>query len=330
MKRNGAWVSRTLRCTGVICSIAAVAPGALRSQEVPADAAVQNQWFTGSLEAPSPALPKAGMLAIEPYFIDTSNTGAYNDDLRHYFVADNTRQVESVTVFKYAITDRLSIEALPTVSRSWNTQTAYTGLGDLPTELEYRFNDENSRTGAPSVTAALGITLPTGQYQRLRNPLDGQGSGAYMAKEGLLFQSLFDGPDHHPIRLRFYAAAYEALRNVTLRDISVYGTSSGFQGHVAPGIAEEAGIGGGIGLDQSWVLALDLVGNHGAGFDLRGRDTDGLVDFRGANSSSVSVAPAVEYNWSGSMGIIAGVEFSAAGRNTPSYIAPQIALAMAF
>jgi hypothetical protein len=38
----------------------------------------------------------------------------------------------------------------------------------------------------------------------------------------------------------------------------------------------------------------------------------------------------VEYNWSDNVGVIAGVEFSAAGRNTSSYVAPQIALAMAF
>jgi hypothetical protein len=172
--------------------------------------------------------------------------------------------------------------------------------------------------------------LLTGQYQRLRNPLDGQGSGAYTVKEGLLFQSLFDGPGDHPIRLRFYAAAYEALSNVSLRDISVYRTSNGFRGHVAPGIAEQAGIGGGIALNQRWVLALNLVGNHGTGFQLRGTGTGGLVNVSGPNSSSVSVAPAVEYNWSGNIGVIAGVEISAAGRNTPSYIAPQIALSMAF
>ena len=56
----------------------------------------------------------------------------------------------------------------------------------------------------------------------------------------------------------------------------------------------------------------------------------GVVNLSGPNSSSVSVAPAVEYNWSGSRSIIAGLDFSAAGRNTPSYIAPPIALAMAF
>jgi hypothetical protein len=46
--------------------------------------AAPNQWFTGSLEAPSPALPKAGMLALEPYFIYQTDTGMYGNDGTHH------------------------------------------------------------------------------------------------------------------------------------------------------------------------------------------------------------------------------------------------------
>lgn len=327
-------ISRSVRMRWICCFgvlLAAITPRAVLAQVVPGDAAVQAQWFTGSLEAPSPALPKEGILAIEPYVIYTNNTGAYDDGMRHYPVSNDVSQVESVTVLKYGITDRLSVEALPTFSRSWNDETSFIGFGDLPVELEYRFNDENNRTGAPSVTAALGISLPIGQYQRLRTPLSGQGSGAYLLKEGLLFQSLFDTPDHHPMRFRVYGAVFEPLGDVSVEGISVYGTTFGTRGHVSPGLSEQAGIGGGYAIDQRWVLALDLVGNHAAGYDLHGSTaTSSSFHAIGANSSSVSLAPAVEYNWSGNMGVIFGVEFSAAGRNTSSYVAPQVALSMAF
>jgi hypothetical protein len=314
---------------GVLTGLAGSCVG--YAQEVPGDAAVQSQWFTGSLEAPSPALPKAGILALEPYAIYTNNTGAYGNGWRHYAVPNDVSSFESVTVFKYGLTDRLSVEALPTVVRTSSNHASTTGFGDLPTELEYRFNDENNRTGAPSVTAALGVSLPTGRYEHLNTPLAGLGSGAYTLKEGLLFQSLFDTADHHPVRLRFYGAVFESLGNVSVQDVSVYGTALAFRGHVAPGVAEELGIGGGYALDQRWVLALDLVGNNAAGFNLHGTQASGsVVHVSGTTSSSVSFAPAVEYNWSGNIGVIAGIEFSAAGRNTSSYVAPQIALAMAF
>jgi hypothetical protein len=322
----------TLRWSWAVALLAATAtPAALLAQVVPGDAAVQAQWFTGSLEAPSPALPKAGMLAVEPYVVYTSNTGAYGDGWRHYAVANDVDSVQSLTVLKYALTDRLTIEALPSFAHAWNGQASATGLGDLPTEFEYRFNDENNRTGAPSVTAELGLSFPSGQYQRLSSALAGLGSGAYTLKEGLLFQSLFDTADHHPVRLRFYGALFEALHDVALTDISVYGTSAGFRGHVAPASSGELGVGAGYALDERWVLAFDLVGNHAAASDPRGTDATGaVVHVSGSASSSVALAPAVEYNWSGNIGVIAGAEFSAGGRNTASYVAPQIALSMAF
>ena len=44
----------------ISCGVAQTAS----AQEVPGDAAVQNQWFTGTLEAPSPALPEARRSSI--------------------------------------------------------------------------------------------------------------------------------------------------------------------------------------------------------------------------------------------------------------------------
>ena len=42
------------------------------------DQAVREQWFTGSLEAPSPALSKAGAFEMEPYGLINATTGAYD------------------------------------------------------------------------------------------------------------------------------------------------------------------------------------------------------------------------------------------------------------
>ncbi|MEP7246443.1 MAG: hypothetical protein ABI885_22570 [Gammaproteobacteria bacterium] len=299
--------------------------------QVAGDAAVQAQWFTGSLAAPSPALPKAGLLAIEPYVVYEDNTGVYDNSGRSHSSRNDVRQDDSVTVFKYGITNRLSIEALPSWARVWKDQTRATGVGDLPMELEYRFNDENNRTGFPSVTAVVGVTLPLGHYDRLKSPLDGLGSGAYTIKEGILLQSLFDTWGHHPMRWRFYGAAFEPSSEVSVTDTSVYGTTQGFRGRGMPGFSSEFGVGAGYGLDQRWVLAFDFVQKFSDGSRIRGIDASGSsVNTTAAHSARTSVAPAVEYNFSGRIGVIAGVEFSVAGRNTASYVAPQIALSMAF
>lgn len=300
------------------------------AQEVAGDAAVQNQWFTGTLEAPSPALPKAGIIEVEPYVIWSRNHGSY-DDSGTYHSAPDVDVLTSVTAIKLGLTDRISIQALPSVSHVANRASRYTGLGDLPIEVEYRFNDENNKTGFPSVTAAVGLTLPTGKYDRLQTPLSGFGSGAYSLKQQILLQSLFDTRGGHPMRFRVYAAAYEPIGKTSVTDISGYGTSLGFHGHVQPGFSAILGIGGGYAFDRRWVFAMDVVYKYAAGFALDGTDaSNALVHTPRQTRKTTSLAPALEYNLSGNIGIIAGVDFSVAGRNSSSYFAPQLAVSVGF
>jgi hypothetical protein len=320
--------------SALICTVTVFFSGPTLAQEIAGDASVQAQWFTGSLEAPSPALPKAGIFATEPYFIYSSNTGSYDNGGTHHSTGNDGNQFQTIALLKYALTDRISIQAIPSVVQSWNKQSSATGIGDLPVEVDYRFNDENNMTGFPSVTASFGVNLPIGHYERLHpslNGLDGLGSGSYTLKQGLLAQSLFDTWGHHPVRLRFYGEAFEPVANVPVQGVSVYGSDQGFSGHATPGFVSELGIGGGIGLDQQWVLALDLVQHFSGGSHLLGTEVGGpLVNTKAPGSAATAVAPAVEYNLSDTLGIIAGVEFSVAGRNSASYVAPQIAVSMAF
>jgi len=307
-------------------------PVTVYAQEVPADAA-PNQWFTGSLEAPSPALPKAGMLALEPYLVYQSNTGAYGSNGDHHTVADNTSTIESVLVIKYAITDKLTFEALPAISHSSADHAAPTGtsFGDLPVELEYSVMKGNYKTGAPTVTLDLGVTAPTGEYDRLQKPLEGVGGGAWLLKQGVVAQSLFDTWGNHPVRLRAWAEVFEPLQDATVNDASVYGTAAGFHGRAAPGISGQVGLAGGWAIDQRWVLAIDFVDTYANGYRAKGFDaTQTFVQIQGPIQNSFAIAPAIEYNWSANAGLIFGLEFSAAGRNTASYVAPQIALAVSF
>ena len=83
-------------------------------------------------------------------------------------------------------------------------------------------------------------------------------------------------------------------------------------------------------LNQRWVRALVLY-DTAQGFALSGVRADGRsTQTHSPSGSSVAIAPAVEYSWSADAGINAGGAFSAAGRNSTSYIAPQIAISLSF
>jgi hypothetical protein len=311
----------------LLLAAAALCASGIASAQVQGDSTVRAQWFTGSLESPSPALPKAGLVAVEPYVIYQRNTGQYDNKGGHQPISDDTRQVNSITLFKYGVTNRLSFQALTVLAHVWNAENDVSGVSDLPIELEYRFNNENNETGMPSMTASIGISLPIGNYQHLGVPLDGLGTGTYGFKQGLLLQSLFDTPHHHPVRLRLYGVALEPLADVTLHDMTVYGTTQGFAGHAAPGFAGNLGFGGGYSLTQRWVLAFDLIQKFAHGSRLVGVDATGTsVNTQQSGSARTGIAPAAEYNFSSHVGMIAGVAMSVAGRSTSSYVAPQIAL----
>jgi hypothetical protein len=182
------------------------------------DAVVQGQWFTGSLEAPSPSLSKSGALLLKSYAIYTNDTGSYDPSGDRLSSLDDTNQLATKVVLKYALTDRLTFQAIPSFAHTWNSPSSATGLNDLPVELEYRFNEENIHNGMPSVTASLGTGVPIGRFDRLSTSIGGFGTGAWSLKQGLLLQSLFDTPGDHPVRLRLYATAFEPLQDVSVQD----------------------------------------------------------------------------------------------------------------
>jgi hypothetical protein len=87
---------------------------------------------------------------------------------------------------------------------------------------------------------------------------------------------------------------------------------------------------------RKWVLATDLWWEHDGNTQVQGGYTQTLTGAPGylvQNSGSddlLYVAPAIEYNWSASMGVIAGARITAAGRNVGATATPVAAINMFF
>ena len=294
---------------------------------------MNNQWFTGSLVSPSPALPVAGLVAIEPYDIVTFGTGSYDASGHHHAGSDNPRTETGLSLFEYSITKRLSIETIPQGNYGWDSTNTTRGevTSDLPVDLKYRVLDQNTVTGAPSVTFDLGMQFPTGSYDRLGSGLEGTGGGSYNLRQGITLQSLFDTWGNHPLRIRVWEQFQLPLTHPSVKDVSVYGTGAGFDGTAHPGDQWTAGISPEYALSQRWLLATDIVYSYAGGARVRGESPGGVnVNFSSGSSKNWSFAPAVEYNWSWQYGVIAGVQYTLGGHNSSSYVAPQIALNMVF
>ena len=301
--------------------------GSAAAQQNDSEAAIRAQWFTGTLLSPSPGVPHKGVLGIEPYLIDKRGIGVFDANGILHSAPTGVEQLRSYTSVNYGFTDALSVQVIPAVAHVSHDGDTQAGLADFPIKIHYRPIAGALDFWHPSLTTTFGITFPTGKFEHLRHAADGFGSGAYMAMEELELQQRFT-TWLHPHRLRAWARVSQPLNTVDLHGISSYGTPQGFLGTAVPGSSAELGIGDEVGLDQQWALALDVVQDFAKGPHVRSSGmTSPMADIEG---SVFWVAPGIEYNPTGHIGVIAGVEISMAGRNSPSQVIPQIAVNMFF
>jgi hypothetical protein len=301
--------------------------GKAAAQQSESEAAIRAQWFTGTLLSPSPGVPRKGVLGVEPYLIDKRGTGVFDANGILHSTPVGVEQIRSYTSVNYGFSDALSVQIIPAVAHVSHDGDAETGLADLPIKVHYRPIAGRLDFWHPSLTTTFGITLPLGRFEHLSHSADGFGTGAYMAMEEVELQQRFT-TWLHPHRLRMWARVSQPLNDVRLHGVTSYGTPQDFLGKVMPGSSAELGIGDEVGIDQQWALALDILQDFAKGPHLRGLGVArAMPDIEG---SCFWVAPAIEYNPSEHIGIIAGVEISMAGRNTPSQVIPQIAVNMFF
>ncbi|MBV1833716.1 hypothetical protein [Novacetimonas pomaceti] len=292
------------------------------------------QWYTGSLVSPSGALTKKGVFAFEPYFAYSTPTGYLDSGGRERALHSGMRDISNFTLYKYAITNAISIQTTPTISYGWRRHgdtTSGAKFGDLPVDVMWRYLNADPTRYIPALSIFAGIAFPTGDYTKLGRTEDGIGTGAYTFRLALTEQSTYTLPGHHALRLRIWGTFRRALTTAHITNTSSYGTTQGFHGTARPGMYGESGFSLEYGISQKWVLALDLARDWADGASIHGHDARGaLVHTVGEGSGDWMIAPAIEYNWSPRFGIIAGVTAIFAGHDTARVLSPQFAFNSVF
>lgn len=293
----------------------------------PAHKPLPEQWYTGSLYSPSPALPAPGMVAVEPYITAGLPAGAYdsNGRLNTKKFAGGQHNITQFSLLKYGLTDHLSLYLLPTYGYSWGAHAKPSGLkfNDLPVEFQYRFTPHYT----PSFSVYLGVNTPTGDYSNLANASEGVGQGVWAIRYGVHTQ--FALPFFkHAMRIRMWAQARQPVTTARLRNITSFGTERGFvgRGHVGPYGNEGGSIE--LGFTKKWVFALDLYHTWSASMSARGYNTrtGEKVYNRSGWAGAFNVGPGIEYNWTANVGGIIGAILPVVGHNTSRSISPQCAV----
>ena len=292
------------------------------------------QWYTGSLVSPSGALTRKGVFAWEPYFFYSQPVGYLDHAGRSAPLGDRAHSVANLTLYKYSITDSISLQVTPTISYGWRRGHGTTSglkMGDLPVDLMWRYLNADPKHFIPALSLFAGVAFPTGDYSRLGRDEDGAGTGTYTFRVALTEQSTYTLPGHHALRLRMWGTFRRALTQARIADTSSYGTSAGFRGLAHPGMYGESGFSLEYGISQKWVMAMDLARDWANGAVVRGYTAQGRYQHTvGEASGDWVIAPAIEYNWSPRFGIIVGVTAMFAGHDTGRVISPQAAFNSTF
>jgi hypothetical protein len=316
----------------------ALASGRAAAESTPTQS-LDDAWWTGPLLAASASTLPHGHFLVEPYLFDSVVHQEF-DSQGTRRAAPHDESLGSLTYVLYGVTDKISAGLIPRFGYTLSSDSGSgTGveLGDLQLQAQYRLTKFEPGSWVPTTSVVVAETLPTGRYDRLGDhPADAFGAGVYTTTVSLYSQDYFWMPNGRILRSRL-DLSYAFSGSAGVQDVSVYGTSAGFRGRVNPGDSVNADLSFEYSATRNWVLALDAVYEHsdttrvaGAQLPAQTGSVASSIFLNSGSSDSLGFAPAVEYNWSATVGFIMGVKLSATGRNTSAPVIPVMAVNLVY
>ena len=293
-----------------------------------------NPWYTGPIVTPSASMMPVGVGNMQPYLFIADNYAAFNEDRKSISLPSNLVQVKGLFVLQTGVTDTTDILMTPSAIANWQSDEFGGGFNDLGVTFGFLINNQTRYT--PQVKFTIAQTFPTGKYQNLSFNglgLNATGGGAYSTQFGLVFGKLFFWTTQHPFNTRLFFG-YQLSTTVHVENFNAYGGGFHTHGTVRPGNNFQADLGLELSLTERWVFATDIVyvatdrttftGNPG----VTAAGTPASVG-SGFNDN-LSIAPAIEYNWSSSSGFIGGAWFSVYGRNSLNFAQAVLSVTFSF
>ena len=297
-----------------VALLAGMSASEAQAEDAPVRQSLEDAWWTGPMLANSAHTLPQGHALIESYLYDA--------------VSGKTNSVNSLSYLLYGATDWLTLGLVPTagyVSARHSEDSAGPHWGDTELRAQFRISALDAEQGIPDLAVAVIETLPTGKYDRLARASDGFGGGAQGTAIALYSQMVWWMPNGRILRTRLDLQG-GVWESAAVSGVSVYGTSADFSGHARPGNRYAVDAALEYSLTREWVLALDVIYNHGNGTVTRGFERAQSVFARTGSSDGFGFAPALEYNLRSNLGLLAGLRVLTGGHNSKPSLTPAIAV----
>lgn len=310
-------------------------------------------WFTGSLLAqPAQTVPRGNKVL----FLEVANpvTSAIYDREWQRKSINTYTSTDISPVFMYGLTDHIDIEYIIPYQINQSNMGYYEHIGDSSIFLGFQALSQKNNNALPNLRITIGETFPSGLYENFKSSNVGvaaTGIGSYQTSLAFNFQYLSQLSERHYLNT-YVGIEYTYASTVAIHGLSAYGGTSQTRGNITPGNAISLDWAAELTLTQRWVAVMEanfIYQQASRFYGTLGTDRTinqinipaprlrrllsrrfptkhniGGTGIGNGHLDQISLAPALEYNFSPNYGVDAGVWFTVAGKNTPQFIAPVI------
>lgn len=292
-------------------------------------------WYTGSLLADNGTNTAKGMINLQPYLYFRDTNGIFNKAWGVQSI-DSTFTFHSELDFEAGLTNWLDIKFVGNALYNEKDGDRFFKVGDTTVEIGIQLLRDKIYTAIPAIRLTYIESFPTGKYKNL-NPdkagIDATGSGSYESIFGFVIEKVVYWFEKHPIRFRLNPT-YTYSPKVRVKNFNAYGGGFNTNGKVKPGDFFSGIFAFEYSFTQKWVVAMDIVQTYSKKSTFSGNpgtNPDGTAaSSTNSSGNQTSLAPAIEYNFSANLGVIAGAHFSVRGRNSTDFKSAVISATYTF
>jgi len=275
-------------------------------------------WFTGPLLSPSARVIPVGHFNLEPYLFHNVTIGAYDNKWKSHPVP-TFNQVVFQCHSKTGIYKNFDFTIVPQSFYSYSQGSHAASFGDLPIAIGYQLYEGKPDDYLTYAKFSITEIFPTGNYDQFDEDLaitEASGQGSYLTNLNLTISKLVKLKHNKYFSWRCNLTI-SIPSPASIRGQSIYGGGKGTRGTIYPKTGLLFFAGAEYTLTKKIVLACDFQALYFPKGRFKGVTIIPVID---PETIQFGLAPAIEYNFNSSMGIIAGVWFSFAGKNANRFI----------
>lgn len=287
-------------------------------------------WFTGPILAPAGRTVPRGHTNFELYGLDVNTNGQFN----------NFGSVNHIPLFAsmivnplltHGFTDWLDIQlSLPYAINS-TQHMHYDHLADVALGAGFQLVEQKKSKWFPDLRFFVQETFPTRKFEQLNPDLlgvDATGLGTYRTQIAVNVQYLAEVFNSHYLRTRLILSRLISS-SVHVTGANSFGGTKNTDGTVHPGPEDNIDLAFEFTLTQNWVAVMEGYISKGQSTNFNGIldiVTEGATGTLSSQYYEYGLAPAIEYNFTDSVGVIGGVWFPVRGKNTSEFITYVVAI----